>query len=568
MRTTTHKFALPDNLIQLSNKDWGKELGQLNRTWNTGEKVMFITGETDCGKTDLAICFGLKVCQDNTYLIRYTNTLRSTIADMPMLGYMQIPDDWSLSTDIYDEQRCDEKLRILQHYYPGALFIVDGVDAETIRQELEYEKLMSLNARFIFTSRNGCPGEAIYLSEKTGCTQVILNKLNHLTSEERKVLCCAALISDFGLPMVRFLQCLSDKEKGTVNSLLAKKLVAIRLGNTITIRPDIRELHLRNLQPTDVECTDFLDQLACFTVPKTCYSPEGYRQVAYCFANASKILRDETGLFAQHAAQMFRDSGDYLPSFPLFEKSLEQQLAMNPMSELDLAHALCEAGAGNWFQAASSLNSEKKQALENQSIERIMQAVSIYEQKLHLGHPDLAEARMALATVLRDRDWIAADDLVQETLDNQLSALSESNPDLCSTYLRYAMHHYHWSQQKVRLVYAKKALNIMEQLSYVHEDMALAYRILSDCADSEEQRLAHALTALTMYHLQTPWDQNNIYRSVLKVAEINRNLGRHGVAKEYYQNAASLLETILPPDHPKLARIYEEIKNIEEDHND
>ena len=40
------------------------------------------------------------------------------------------------------------------------------------------------------------------------------------------------------------------------------------------------------------------------------------------------------------------------------------------------------------------------------------------------------------------------------------------------------------------------------------------------------------------------------------------------VTKESFQNAVSLLETILPPDHPKLAKHYEEIKNIEEDHND
>lgn len=108
----------------------------------------------------------------------------------------------------------------------------------------------------------------------------------------------------------------------------------------------------------------------------------------------------------------------------------------------------------------------------------------------------------------------------------------------------------------------------MEQLTYVHEDMALAYRILSDCADTDEQCLVHALTALKMYHLQTPWDQNNIYRSMLRVAELNRKLGRNAVAKGYFQNAASLLESILPPDHPKLIKLYEESNNIEEDHND
>ena len=120
----------------------------------------------------------------------------------------------------------------------------------------------------------------------------------------------------------------------------------------------------------------------------------------------------------------------------------------------------------------------------------------------------------------------------------------------------------------MRLEYTEKALKIMEQLNYIHEDMALAHRILSDCADADEQRLVHALTALKMYHLQTPWDQNNIYRSMLRIAEINRRLGRNAVAKEYFQNAASLLETILPPDHPKLTKLYEEINNIEEDHND
>lgn len=568
MRTTIHKFALPDNLIQLSNRDWSKELEQLNRTWSLGEKVMFITGETDCGKTDLAIYFGQQVCPDNTYLIRYADTLRTTIADMPMLGYMQIPEDWSLSEEIYEEQRCGEKLRTLQHYYPSALFIVDGVDAGTIRNEPEYEKLMSLNARFIFTSRNRCPGEAIYLSEKTGFVHALLNELDRLTSEQRRVLCCAALLSDFGLPTVRFRQCLSDVEKDAINVLLTKKLLAIRSEPTIAIRPDIREHYLRILQPTDADCTDFLDELARFTVPKTCYSPEGYRQVAYYFANASKFLSDEAGLNARYAAQMFRDCGDYIPSFPLFEKRLSCQLALHPQSELDLAQALCEAGAANYFQAVSSLYSEKKQALEIQSVERIKQSVSLYEQNLNPAHPDLAEARMALATVLRDQNWIAADEYAQETLDKQLSVLPEYDPDLCSTYLRYAIHHYHWSQQKVRQEYAEKALKIMEQLNYIHEDMALAYRILSDCANTEEQRLVYALTALKMYHLQTPWDQNNIYRSMLGVAELNRSLGRNAVAKEYFQNAASLLETILPPDHPKLTKLYEEINNIEEAHND
>lgn len=568
MRSIKRKFALPDNLIQLSNKDWSKELEQLNRTWNLGEKVMFITGEADCGKTDLAICFGLKVCPDNTYLIRYTDTLRTTIADMPMLGYMQIPEDWSLSEDIHEEQRCDEKLRILQHYYPGALFIVDGVDARMIRNEPEYEKLMSLNARFIFTSRNRCSIEVVHLSEKTGCTQSILNELDYLSTEERKVLCCAALLSDFGLPMVRFRQGLSDKGKDAINSLLAKKLLTIRLEPTITIRPDLREHYLRILQPTDAECSDFLNELTCFAVPKTCYSPEGYRQVAYCFANASNHLCDESGLYARYAAQMFRDNGDYIPSFPLFEKSLTRQLVLRPRSELELAHALCEAGAANWFQAASSLNPEKKQALESQSIERIKQAVSIYEQDLNPAHPDLAEARMALATVLRDQNWIAADNLVQETLDNQLAELPEYDPALCSTCLSYAMHHYHWSQRKVRLEYAEKALKIMEQLNYIHEDMALAYRILSECADTKEQCLEHALSALKMYHLQTPWDQNNIYRSMLRIAELNRRLGRNAIAKEYFRNAISLLETILPPDHPKLTKLYEEINNIKEAYND
>ena len=405
MRAIKRKFALPDNLIQLSNRDWSKELEQLNRTWNLGEKVMFITGETDCGKTDLAICFGQQVCPDNTYLIRYTDTLRTTIADMPMLGYMQIPEDWSLSKDVYEKQRCDEKLRILEHYYPGVLFIVDGVDARMIRNEPEYEKLVALNARFIFTSRNRCPSDAIHLSEKTGFVHALLSELDRLTSEQRRVLCCAALLSDFGLPTVRFRQCLSDVEKDAINVLLAKKLLAIRSEPAIAIRPDIREHYLRILQPTDADCTDFLNELARFTVPKTCYSPEGYRQVAYYFANASKFLSDEAGLNARYAAQMFRDSGDYIPSFPLFEKRLSCQLALHPQSELDLAQALCEAGAANWFQAASSLNPEKKQALESQSIERIKQAVSLYEQNLNPGHPDLAEARMALATGLRTTSW-------------------------------------------------------------------------------------------------------------------------------------------------------------------
>lgn len=568
MRAIKRKFALPDNLIQLSNKDWSKELEQLNGTWNLGEKVMFITGETDCGKTDLAICFSLKVCPDNTYLICHTNTLRTTIADIPMLGYIQIPEDWSLSEDVYEKQRCDEKLRILQHYYPGALFIVDGVDARMIRTEPEYEKLMSLNARFIFTSRNRCPGESIHLSKKTGCTQVILNKLNHLTSEERKVLCCAALLSDFGLPMVRFRQCLSDKGKDAINSLLAKKLLALRLESTIAIRPDIRELYLRNLQPTDAACADFLDQLAFFTVPKTCYSPEGYRQVACCFTNASKLLRDETGLFAQHAAHMFRDSGDYIPSFSLLDKRLARQRALRPECHLDLALALCEAGSANWLQAASSQDGTRRHLLIEQAATRIQEGVTLYEQNLVPSHPDLTEARMAFATVLQKQDWCFANDYAQKTLDTQVAMLPDDDPALCSTYLGYAMLHYHWSERKLRREHAKKALKVMERLDYLHKDMALAYGILSDCSETIEQRLGYAFSSLDIYRVQTPWAQHHIYKCLIKIAELYKLLGRYGLQKEHLQQATGLLESILPPNHPKLVKLYEDIKNIEEDHND
>lgn len=568
MRATIHKFALPDNLIQLSNKDWSKELEQLNRTWNLGEKVMFITGETDCGKTDLAICFGQQVCPDNTYLIRYTDTLRTTIADMPMLGYMQIPEDWSLSKDVYEKQRCDEKLRILEHYYPGVLFIVDGVDARMIRNEPEYEKLVALNARFIFTSRNRCPSEVIHLSEKTGCTQSFLNELNHLTSEERKVLCCAALLSDFGLPMVRFRQCISDTGKDAINSLLAKKLLAIRMEPTIAIRPDLREHYLHILQPTDAECADFLDHLASFTVPKTCYSPEGYRQVAYCFANASELLIDETGTYARSAAQMFRDSGDYIPAFAFLEKRLTSQQSLRPKCQLGLALSLCEAGSANWLQAASSRDDMRRHLLIEQATARIQEGVTLYERNLIPSHPDLAEARMAFATILQKKDWYFANDYAQKTLDTQVAMLPDDDPALCATYLRYAMLHYHWSERKLRREYAEKALKIMERLDYLHKDMALAYEILSNCSETIERCLGYMFSSFDTYRVQTPWAQYHIYKCLIKIAELYKLLGRYGLQKEHLQYAKSLLESILPPDHPKLVKLYEDIKNIEEDHND
>ena len=563
MNTTPRLFTLPDNLIQVSSNDWTEELEQLHKTWETGSKAIFITGQANSGKTDLAIVFGQRVCPDSVYLIRYTDTLRTTIADMPMLGYVQIPPDWSLADDFYEEQRCCEKLQILQHYYPEALFIIDGVNVETVRQEPEYVQLLSLKARFLFTGQGHFDEETVHLSGKGDLTQ-LEKKLERLAEEQQRVLCCAALLSDYGLQKPRFLECLSDAEKDALGTLLDSGLLAARNDGTVTIRPDIREKYLQIMRPTEEDCTAFLKELAFFTTPTSCYSPAGYRQVCDCFANASKYLKDKAGTYAKYAAQMWRDSGDYVPSFPYFEKYLERQTALKPRSELDWAQALCENGAMNWFRAVTSSEGQKRIALKQMAAKQMEEGIALHEKNRQPSHPDVAEARMAYATILQNENWITADEYAEETLNDQLAVLPQDHPALVSTYLSYAMLHYHWSQVGERRTYAEKALLITEKLDYIHKDLPMIYRVLSDCAVTVEQRIKYAQKSLMAHQLQMPWNQNGIFRCLTRLAQLCGEVPDRKMQRTYLEQALDLLTGMLPPKHPKLRKIQRDLEESAE----
>ena len=126
-----------------------REIAAVLSALEQGETV-FLYGVGGIGKTETAIQAAKQVQSvKGAYLIHYQTSMRHTISLLPFTGTQE---------EEHQEDWYSRNLRILREEYRGAVLVMDNFDVEgktfgQLKQEQEYQDLLALDLKLVFTTR-------------------------------------------------------------------------------------------------------------------------------------------------------------------------------------------------------------------------------------------------------------------------------------------------------------------------------------------------------------------------------------------------------------------------------
>ena len=498
---------------------------------------------------------------DKTFLLPFHGSIFNTICDFHIPGYVLRPDDvWTTSEDQLKKQMYCDKLQLLQAYLPeNSVLIVDGVeDVFSFELDSKYADLMALGTVIVVSYDtqtepdwviNQLPDVYRHNSEK---------ELRILNDNERIILQNASLLPVTGMSMLVFLRAQGAENKGAVLNLINEGV--LEESGSAGIMPS-------NLaySGSDEDYWFFLEHLKKHA-NSTTLSVKVYDQIAHCYKNAAHILRDVDGKVALTAGELFRNRGDLLEAFPMYELYLEKQERLEPKDYVSLANALYEVGCINVFKAITSKDAQKEKYFETGKT-MLLRALTYQEKFLDHGSRELAHTRITLAQLYYETlDFEKADAMCDLAIKEQLTALSPDHYDLGVTYLNAAiLYRGHFAERKRRREYAEKALEILGQHGPKDKILADVYCVLQGCLPvyDYDKRIKYERMALEIYEKLYPNHKWWIYTSRYFLAYLE---GKRGNTTGQIQNlnaALQILLEMLPPEQPLITNLNDELKRME-----
>ena len=455
--------------------------------------------------------------------------------------------------DYMDEDVTEEQLLKLIRAVDGHTMMVDLLGKTLARSRGRVSVADLLEAFGGGLDREHLPEVANAHNQSAGQKRIyehmkILFDVSVLADGQREILRYATLLPEDGLDYGTFWKVLDAPLQKTLDDLVDSGWLQCR-EKRLMIHPVVREVCLGELQPSDINCGDFLDRFWNLHDFDTFYDADIFLQLAQCFSVASERLDDREGTWALCA-------GRYWGLVGQAQMALTYDLRMLQKREQNMKDSLELATACNNVAATYSALGDHEKALEYD-----LKALGIREKKLPSDHPDLALSYNNMAVTygaLGDNEKRLEYHL--KALGIREKKLPPDHPDLAHSYNNVAVSYGALGDHEKRLEYNLKALGIWEKkLPSDHPDLALSYNNVAvtygDLGD-HEKALEYHLKALGIREKKLLPDHPALARSYNNVAVTYGALGDHEKRLEYNLKALGILEKKLPPDHPDLATSY------------
>ena len=558
---------LPDDLSnypKLSPEEkegaYEKALSQLLRYHYDGLGPMFICGSSRAPKTSLAreVAWELtKRCElkdvakliDKTYLLHYCESIRNTIEQFHIPGYVLLPNHWDATDMELSTQRYSDMLRLLRSYTPeGSIFILADVDSKSLLElqgETEFEDLLSLGT-VIITSQDTASIPQWVIPENPA--PHLIKPAYALNAEEQIILQNASLLPDTGMNTLLFLRSQGRGKKDTVLNLITTGLLTEAGGARIL--PGSIPYSGR-----DEDYADFLAFLHQRATSNVAPFQVRYGQICQCFKKAAYILQDKEGLVAECAAGLFKSRGDYIEAFSLYEKFLAKQQELTPPDAESLARAMSAVGSIHSLKAIFG-KSENRDSHFQKAKKMLHEAMRLQEAVLPSSDLSLEKTRMSLAQLLAEEgNYSEADSIFQLALADQINANSEIHPHVAQTYLDAASIYYRtFAERKLMRQYTEKALAILERCEPDYGLLAEAYSMMENClyVIQTKERIDWEQKALALKEKYKPWGKHEIYNSHVHLAFLAKSDNDYGMQAEELAKAIQILEEMVPQDHTRI----------------
>lgn len=386
-------------------------------------------------------------------------------------------------------------------------------------------------------------------------------KVTTSSEPELELLRCATLLPQEGIDEELFLSAFTAPHKiaNTLDSLIEKGWL-IAEGGLLRIHPVIRIVCIEELKPSDENCNAFLEGVRAQYDPYR-YNNDQYTQMADLFTEASTILEDRSGYWANVAGHLWNELSEPQRALACSLRSIEKAEKSQP-DTTNLAASYNNAGY------AYGILGDHQKALDYK-----LKALAIREKILPGTHPDLALSYDNIGNTYGDLGNH------RKALEYQLKALCihkrvlpPDHPDLAASYNNVGYTFGALGEHTKALEYKMKALEIREMVIPVdHPDLALSYSNAGSTYSAlgdHEKALEYQLKALSIFERVLPPDHPILASSYNNVGNTYHALGDYERALEYQLKALGIRERVLPPDHPDLAHSYNSIGNIYSDLGD
>lgn len=351
-----------------------------------------------------------------------------------------------------------------------------------------------------------------------------------LSEASRQILRYSTLLSTNGMNRGLFRSCLPIRHHRTLSTLIKQGWLQ-DVYDTLVPHPVVREVCRNELMPTSENCSSFLMALRYQSSLNINFKPEPeyLRQIAACFTQAATLLGDRDGLWSYFAGQYRDRLGSHNDALKYALRRLEWLQQQPSPSQQDLASAYFQIG--NYYY----------------NLGKYPDALRYHEMALetrqHFCSPDdllIAESRDSIGTIygkFGNHQKALKNHLHALRIAEKSGSLSLTDMDMARYYSNVGLSYHSTRQYQPALEYLGKALDCLKRCQLtIHPDLAHAYNSLGLVHDAlSNQAVALNDAQKTQYHRQK--------------------------ALDYRRDALVLYEETLPPDHPDLARAYNNVGN-------
>ena len=389
----------------------------------------------------------------------------------------------------------------------------------------------------------------------------VVFRVAELTEDEQQLLRYATLLPPEGIDDGLFLSVFDEPgEKVNVLDKLIDTGWLLQEEGLLKIHPVIRIVCLEDLRPTGESCEAFLEAVRAQYDPMR-YDLTRYTQMAALFTEASTILEDQNGYWANVAGHLWNELSEP-------QKALDCNLRSVVKSEVHQPDSANLASAYSNTGYTYSILGDYGRALEYK-----LKALAIRERVFPPDHPDLAITYDSTGSTYSELgDHEKALEYKLKALAIREKILSGDHPDLARSYNNVGMTYGNLGDHHKALEYLRKALEIRERvLPGDHPNLALSYNNVGYAYGNlgdHRKALEYKLRALEIRKRVLSPDHPDLAASYNNVGSTYSDLGDYGKALEYQLKALSIQETALPPEHPVFVQSYGSIGNIYSDIGD
>ena len=374
-------------------------------------------------------------------------------------------------------------------------------------------------------------------------------RVTELSEPERELLRCAILLPPEGIDDEMFLISFADPDDvGDALDNLIDKGWLLFDGGLLRIHPIIRIVCIETLKPTDETCDAFLEGVRKQYDPNR-YDHVQYTQMASLFTEASTVLEDRNGYWANAAGHLWNELSEP-------QKALDCNLRSLEKSEMHQPNSGNLASAYNNVGYTYGILGDHEKALEYK-----LKALSIREMAFPEDHPDFAQFYDSVGSTYGDLgDHEKALEYKLKALEIRKKVLPTDHLDLALSYNNVGSTYGDLGDHEKARKYKLKALTIQEQvLPQEHPALATSYNNLGstyrDMSDYTKA-LEYQLKALEIRERVLPPDHPDLAQSYSGIGNIYNDLGDYHKGLDYNRKALEIFERVLPENHPHIAYAY------------